>query len=81
MVIAGLALTVAGWLAQIYRTVYKKENRLCPTFLVLYAVGCILLTVSNFTNNDVTGGVLNLVDVILPLVLLWTVVFVWKAAQ
>jgi hypothetical protein len=81
MVIAGLALTVAGWLAQIYRTVIKKETRLCPTFLGLYVVGCILLTIGNFTNNDVTGGVLNLVDVILPLVLLWTILFVRKATR
>ena len=79
MVIAGLALTVAGWLAQIYRTVFKKENRLCPTFLGLYAVGCIFLTVGSFTSDDITGGVLNLVDVILPLVLLWTIIFVRKA--
>jgi hypothetical protein len=81
MVIAGLAFTVAGWLAQIYRTVFKKENRLCPTFLGLYAVGCILLTIGNFTSDDVTGGALNLIDVILPLIILWTIVFVRRAAQ
>ena len=81
MIIAGLALTVAGWLAQICRTVIKKENRLCPTFLGLYAVGCIILTIGSFTSDDITGGVLNLVDVILPLVLLWTIVFVRKAVQ
>ena len=80
MVIAGLALTVAGWLAQIYRTVIKKENRLCPTFLGLYAVGCILLTIGNFNNSEVAGGVLNLIDVILPLIILWTILFIRKAA-
>ena len=80
MIIAGLALTVAGWLAQIYRTVFKKENRLCPTFLGLYAVGCILLTIGSFNNSEFAGGVLNLIDAILPLVILWAILIIRKAA-
>jgi len=79
MVIAGLALTVAGWLIQMYLTVFKKDARLNPAFLGLYAVGCILLTIGNFTSDDVTGGVLNAIDVILPLIILATIMFVRKA--
>ena len=79
MVIAGLALTVAGWLIQMYLTVIKKDARLNPVFLGVYAVGCILLTIGNFTGKDVTGGVLNAIDVILPLTILWTIMFAKKA--
>jgi uncharacterized protein with PQ loop repeat len=81
MVIAGLALTVAGWLVQIYLTVFKKDTKINPIFLVTYAVGCIILTISNFTSSEVAGGVLNLLDVILPLTIVWTIMFVRKAAS
>jgi hypothetical protein len=81
MVIAGLALTVAGWLFQIYRTVFKKDTQINPIFLGLYAVGCILLTIGNFNESEVAGGVLNLIDVILPLAILWTITSIRKATQ
>ena len=80
MVIAGLALTVVGWLIQIYRTVIKNDKNLNPAFLGVYAAGCILLTISNFTNNEVAGGVLNALDVILPITILATIMFTRKTA-
>ena len=80
MVIAGLILTVAGWLIQMYRTVIMKDSKLNPAFLVVYAVSCILLTIGGFNSKDVAAGVLNLIDVILPLFILWTIMVVRKAA-
>jgi len=80
MVIAGLALTIAGWLIQMYLTVIKKDTRINLAFLGTYAVGCILLTIGSFTSDDVTGGVLNAIDVILPLTIVWTIMVARKAA-
>ena len=79
MVIAGLALTVAGWLIQMYRTVIKKDAKINPAFIGVYAVGCILLTIGSFTGDDITGGVLNAIDVVLPLTILWTIMVARKA--
>ncbi len=78
MVIAGLALTVAGWLIQLYLTVFKKDAKINPVFLGAYAIGCILLAIGSFTDNAIASGVLNLFDVILPLIILWTITFIRK---
>lgn len=81
MVIAGLALTAAGWIIQMYLTVFKKDNRINPVFLGAYAIGCLLLTIGGFTSSDVGVGVLNLIDMILPLIILWTIMTARKAAS
>jgi uncharacterized protein (DUF983 family) len=70
----GLALTVVSWIIQLYRTAAKKDPKLNPAFLVVYAVGCVLLAVDNFTGNDSTAGILNALDVILPVVILATLI-------
>jgi uncharacterized protein with PQ loop repeat len=79
MVIAGLVLTVVGWLIQMYRTVIMKDTKLNPAFLGAYAFGCILLAISGFRGSDAGAGVLNLIDVILPLIILWTITIARKA--
>jgi len=80
MVIAGLVLTVVSWLIQLYLTVIKKDAKINPLFLGAYALGCLLLTIGSFNSKDAAAGVLNLIDVILPLIILWTIMFVKKAA-
>ena len=80
MIIAGLALTVVGWVFQMYRTLAKKDNKLNPAFLGVYAAGCILIAISNFLDNDATGGFLNALDVILPLTILSVILFARKTA-
>jgi hypothetical protein len=78
ILIIGLSMTVASWLIQLFRTVIKKDPKLSPAFLGVYAAGCVLLAVGNFWGNDVTGGILNTFDVILPVALLATLIVAKK---
>jgi len=68
--VAGLILIILGWIAQIYKTWIKRERDLSPVLLVLYGVGCILLSTGSFLANDVNAGVLNALLVALAVVLL-----------
>jgi hypothetical protein len=79
ILIIGLSMTVVSWIIQIFRTVVRKDPKLSPAFLAVYAAGCVLLSVGNFLGNDVTGGTLNAFDVILPVVLLATLIVAKKA--
>jgi len=72
--IAGLALIIAGWIAQVYKTWIKRERDLSLVLLVLYGIGCILLSTGNFLANDVTTGALNTLCVVLAAVLLIAIV-------
>ncbi len=80
LLIIGLALTVVGWVIQLFRTVVKKDTKLSRVFLAIYALGCVLLSVGNFVGNDITGGILNAFDVILPVVLIVTLMGMKKTA-
>ena len=79
ILIVGLALTVVGWIIQLYRTVVKKDPGLSRVFLAVYALGCVFLSVGNFMGNDLTGGILNAFDVILPVILIIILIAVKKA--
>jgi len=72
--IAGLALIIVGWIAQVYKTWIKRERDLSIVLLVLYGIGCILLSTGNFLANDVITGVLNTLCVVLVAVLLIAIV-------
>jgi hypothetical protein len=70
MLIVGLAVVIVGWIIQAYNAVAKKELNLNPAFLVLYALGCILLSIGNFLGSDITTGILNAILVVLAVILL-----------
>ena len=72
--IVGLALIIVGWIAQVYKTWSKRERELSLVLLVLYGIGCILLSTGNFLANDVITGVLNTLCVVLVAVLLIAIV-------
>ena len=67
---AGLILIAAGWMAQVYKTWFKKERELSPVLLPLYAIGCVLLLTGNFLAGDITTGILNSVCAVLAASLL-----------
>ena len=52
----GLILIVLGWLVQLIRTAAQKSRALSSPFLLLYAIGCILLFIGNYRANDVITG-------------------------
>jgi hypothetical protein len=70
MLIVGLAVVIVGWIIQAYNAVAKKELNLNAAFLVLYALGCILLSIGNFLGSDITTGILNAILVVLAVILL-----------
>jgi len=70
ILIIGLALTVVAWIIQLFRTVIKKDRNLSTAFIAVYAAGCVVLAVGNFWEKDITGGILNTLDVILPVAIL-----------
>ena len=72
--IVGLALIAVGWIAQVYKTWIKRERDLSPVLLVLYGIGCVLVSTGNFLANDVITGVLNTLCVVLAVVLLIAIV-------
>lgn len=74
----GLALTVIGWIIQLCRTVIKKDRNFSIYFIIVYAVGCLLLSIGNFMGNNTGAGVLNALDVVLPVILLIILLVIGK---
>ncbi len=70
----GLILIVLGWLVQLIRTAAQKSRALSSPFLLLYAIGCILLFIGNYRANDVITGVLNTICAVIAIILLITVI-------
>lgn len=66
----GLAIIIAGWIVQLYKTSIKKDRDLSPYFLLLYAIGVSFLCIDNFLGNDIIIGILNTIIVILAAILL-----------
>ena len=75
--VVGLAIIVAAWLVQLHKTLINKDRGLSMPFLLLYAIGCCLLAIGNFVDNEVTSGVLNTVCLVLAAGLLVALI-VWK---
>ena len=65
--IVGLALVILGWVIQLHRSAIQKKPGLSPFFLLVYAIGTIVLTVGGFLGGDITTAALNLACAILPL--------------
>jgi hypothetical protein len=78
LLIIGLALTVIGWIIQLCRTIIKKDGNFSIYFIMVYAVGCILLSIGNFMENNTGAGILNALDVVLPVILLIILLVVTK---
>jgi hypothetical protein len=65
--IAGLALVVFGWLAQLIKIIISGQRHLSGVLLVPYGLGCILLAVGGFLAGDWVGASLNTACVLIPL--------------
>ena len=60
MYIAGLILTLAGWLLQGYETLIRKTHRINIFLPVTYCVACVLFGINSFQMDDILFGVLDL---------------------
>jgi len=46
--VIGLAMIIAGWIVQVYKTSLKKDETVNPLFLLLYVIGVGLLFSGDF---------------------------------
>ena len=72
--VIGLAMIIAGWVVQLYKTIINNVRELSPTFLVLYAIGVALLASGNFMGNDIRTGILNTISLAVSAVLLIAII-------
>ena len=57
--VIGLAMIIAGWIVQVYKTSLKKDETVNPLFLLLYVIGVGLLVSGSFLENNIVIGILN----------------------
>ena len=74
ILVIGLAMIIAGWAVQVYKTLVKKNETLNPIFLLLYVVGVGLLFYGNFLLNNTTIGTLNLISFLVAITLTITII-------
>ena len=72
--VIGLAMIIAGWIVQVYKTSLKKDETVNPLFLLLYITGVGLLFSGEFLENNIIIGKLNLVSFLVALTLTITVI-------
>ena len=63
----GLLFVILGWGYQLF----SKGAELKPTFILIYALGVILLVIDGFMNNLTTLAVLNGVSLLTALAVLF----------
>ena len=68
--IIGGILALAGWAAQVYKTLIKKELKLSPILLALYGAACVLFTIGSFLDNTIFPGILNIICIVLVVIVL-----------
>ena len=61
MYLAGLILTVIGWLFQGYETVIRKTHRINIFLPITYCVACVLFGINSLQIDEVLFGVIDLV--------------------
>ncbi len=60
MYIAGLILSLAGWLFQGYETFIRKTHRINIFLPVTYCIACALFGINSFQVDDILFGVLDI---------------------
>ncbi len=67
LLVAGLILIILGWLVQFYYPVSRNLFALSLKFVVIYAVGCILLAIDALQKGGGLTGILILIVAALAL--------------
>lgn len=65
----GLVLIVIGLLVQLIMNLVKKNKDINEAFLLLYAIGAVILAVGNFADKHMGRGTLNAIAAILALII------------
>ena len=61
MYLAGLILSLAGWLFQGYETLIRKTHRINIFLPVTYCIACVLFGINSFQVDEVLFGVIDIV--------------------
>lgn len=67
--ISGLVFLVFAWLVQFFASL-KNQKHIQPSFLVLYALGSLLLVVEEFSGGLSASGLLN-IGILFLVLLVW----------
>ncbi len=70
MLYFGFALIFAGWGAQIYQVLLKKDRTVNILLPVFYGIGSLLLFIDSFMGGDAITGLLNVLCGILAIILI-----------
>jgi hypothetical protein len=61
MYLAGLILSLAGWLFQGYETLIRKTHRINIFLPVTYCIACVLFGINSFQTDEILFGVIDIV--------------------
>ncbi|MDD4923745.1 MAG: hypothetical protein PHF74_02775 [Dehalococcoidales bacterium] len=69
MYIAGLILSLAGWLFQGYETLIRKTHRINIFLPVTYCAACVLFGINSFQMDEILFGVLDILIAVIVAVI------------
>ena len=65
----GLLVIAVAWLIQLVY-VFKKSREIKKSFVLVYAIGVLLLVIQGYNNGDTNGLTLNLLSLVLAVLVL-----------
>ena len=80
MYLAALIFTVIGWVFQIYETLVKKTRNINIFLPLAYVIGTVLFGISNLSNGDTLGAILDWLTAVLALIVFIVLVTKKKSA-
>ncbi len=63
----GLGIVVLAWISQLVALISKQNHRIQPLFVLLYALGVVLLVIDGFSAGLTTLAYLNLASLVCAL--------------
>jgi hypothetical protein len=74
MYLAGLVMTLVGWLFQGYETFIRKTHRINIFLPVSYCIACVLFGINSFRIDEILFGVLDIIIAIITAVISYYII-------
>jgi hypothetical protein len=74
MYLAGLVMTLVGWLFQGYETFIRKTHRINIFLPVSYCIACVLFGINSFQADEILFGVLDIIIAIITAVISYYII-------
>ena len=74
MYLAGLVMTLVGWLFQGYETFIRKTHRINIFLPVSYCIACVLFGINSFQADEILFGVLDIIIGIITAVISYYII-------